>query len=194
MISVASHQLVPIMFGWNGNSRSMYYSEIAEAVARAAISDPIFPGPAGSAATACLLLSEAFEASRFTPYLIQRSRYGVLQIPMPREPKKSSTELLLSKQNALFGADLFRESFLRTPSLPWYGRLAWFLDLGTTPGGSDYSHTDYKGTPRVVERSYRTVRRAKELFVRLYDKKAEVSLETLAPKLNPKAAADERNP
>lgn len=180
MISPAPSQLIPVMYRWCGDANATSFAEVAAAICHASNVDPIFRGEAlGPAATACILMAEAFERSRFEKHMFRENgrRLGVLQLMRPSHPRMNVDDMIRPRKNCLLGVDLMRVSFDKCRALRWEFRLAWLLRLGK-PGGSTWNDPplDPKkpGDLDTLGKSMVSLQRAKKLFGELYAKKASV--------------------
>lgn len=199
MISVAPSQLTPVMYRWCGNANASSFSQVADAICHASNVDPIFRAtPLGPPATACILMAEAYERSKFEAHMFRENgrRLGVLQLPRPSSPKIAIDEMIRPKKNCLLGVDLIRMSFDKCHKLRWEFRLAWYLRLGR-PGGSAWNdppvelesaHKDLDS----IGRSMVSLQRAKKLFEEVYAKKAKIDGDVFDGVLTLPVATDTR--
>lgn len=101
------------------------YPEIASGMARAANSDPLFPHhPAGSEATACLLVAAAWHATRFVRTAARGRTLGLYGIRIPPNARVRASTVMLASSSSLVAVDRIRESLRRSEGMPWGRRLA----------------------------------------------------------------------
>lgn len=188
MISVAPSQLIPVFYSWAG-SYERSFPEVADAICHASNVDPIFRGEnLGACATACILVAEAYERSKFEPYMVRENgrRLGILQLPRPSRPNIGVDTLVRPKMNCLVGVDLIRRSFENCHKLKWEARLAWLHSLGKPgalgkPMGGGWDDPPLEALrpedQGLMMSSWTTLMRAKKLFDQLYAKKGVMPTE-----------------
>jgi len=139
--------------------------ECCDAIARASTVDPIFPDePAGSEATAAILVAIAWEASRFSPYTRQGPFLGLFRMRPPVNPPVTADMFLLPHPAALHAVDLARTSMAICASRerPTGEGLGLFRELGRSPGPADLRRM--KPGPEALAWSRRAVALSRRLF------------------------------
>ncbi len=113
------------------------YSEIAVGISSAANADPLFPrSPAGSEATACLLVALAWTSSQMRKGAISADgrSLGLYQLQIPKGQRVQSSLVILPHTGSLVAIDRIRSGFAESLRRPLAERLVSFMvrDQGRT--------------------------------------------------------------
>lgn len=160
------------------------YTSIAKGIAYAANTDPLFPDvDVGAHATACLLVADAWHASKLQPYLRRGPFLGLYQIRPPVSPIVTARQLLDPTSASLIAVDLMRQSVQRTNDQAWERRFAWYRALGSADGSADLTVPGRYA----VQRSAEIGRTARRLFLERWETWRTPSFEdgTATPDLPP---------
>ncbi len=173
--SVSAEAVMRMLYNVGGAGQyAIVYAEIAEAIARASTSDPLFPAQkAGSEMTACILVALAWHRSKFAPYANTGRYVGLYQIRPPSYPVIPFSSLAIPREASLIAIDLIRESFVRCRTLLWSERLAWLHDLGATDGPVTTEIT--RARSDLAKRSTLTMSLARNIFEKTFGSKYPAS-------------------
>lgn len=166
MRPVSTERLVRVMTSLGGDRRARSdYPAVAQAIARGAFDDPLFPGEdAGAEATAAILLAIAWSASKCRPYGREGRMLGLYRIRPPVDPPVLAQTLLLPRTATLIALDIARYSLSALSHQPVGERLAIFRDLGRAPG-TYQSPGSFSADTLAWSRA--TIEHAKRLFPRI---------------------------
>jgi hypothetical protein len=107
---------------------SMHDCEIAEAIAEASRTCPIWPDDGGVLRTAALLVALAITTSNLHPTLVSpEGGFGVFQIHVPG-PDVAADVLLLPRTAAYVAIELLRQGLESPGDEPLHIRLLWYPD------------------------------------------------------------------